>query len=52
MGLGTAAVALDSCTPESVKKESTSNKELRGKMLQNYPGVGIGLWLHALAPKT
>ncbi len=41
MGLGTAAVALDSCTPEAVKKESTSNKELRGEMLQNYPGVGI-----------
>ena len=43
MGAGAAAVALDSCTPDVAKtrKASTSNKDLHGKMLQNYPGIGV-----------
>lgn len=44
MGAGAAAVALDSCTPEAVKKAgkaSTSNKDLHGEMLQHYPGIGV-----------
>ena len=44
MGAGAAALALDSCTPEAAKnpgKAATSNKDLHGKMLQNYPGIGV-----------
>ena len=44
MGAGAAALALDSCTPDAVKKPakaSTSNKDLHGEMLQNYPGIGV-----------
>ena len=44
MGAGAAAVALDSCTPDAAKKTakaSTSNKDLHGEMLQNYPGIGV-----------
>ena len=44
MGAGAAALALDSCTPDAVKKPakaSTSNKDLHGEMLQHYPGIGV-----------
>ena len=44
MGAGAAAVALDSCTPKAAKnagKAGTSNKDLHGEMLQNYPGIGV-----------
>ena len=44
MGAGAAAVALDACTPDVAKnagKASTSNKDLHGEMLQNYPGIGV-----------
>ena len=44
MGAGAAALALDSCTPKAAKnpgKAATSNKDLHGKMLQNYPGIGV-----------
>ena len=44
MGAGAAAVALDACTPDVAKKTvkaSTSNKDLHGEMLHNYPGIGV-----------
>ena len=37
-------MALDSCTPKAAKnpsKAATSNKDLHGAMLQNYPGIGV-----------
>ena len=44
MGAGAAALTLDSCTPKAAKnagKAGTSNKDLHGEMLQNYPGIGV-----------
>ena len=41
-GLGAAALGVAACAPGAVKETGadTGNKELRGEMLQNFPGIG------------
>ena len=40
-GMGAAAVGVAACAPKAIKNEEGSvEKNLNGKMLQNYPGIG------------
>ena len=43
-GMGAAALGVAACAPKAAEQVAASdfqgNKELKGEMLQNYPGIG------------